>query len=87
MGRTYLLAAIRGWLLIRAGRTEDHRQWMIRSYALMLAAVSLRLQLPLAGIYGIAFVSSYPIIAWSCWVPNLIIAEWVIARRRAARGL
>ncbi|WP_373356627.1 DUF2306 domain-containing protein [Pseudoroseicyclus sp. CXY001] len=62
-----------------------HRRWMIRSYALTLAAVSLRLQLPILFIgfgfesYGAASV----IVAWSCWLPNIAIAEWLIHRRPA----
>ena len=51
---------------------------MIRSYALCLAAVMLRVYLPLFGVLGVPFESSYPAISWLCWVPNLIVAEWWI---------
>lgn len=33
------------YLAIRAGNIKLHQQWMIRSYALTLAGVTLRLQL------------------------------------------
>jgi uncharacterized membrane protein len=68
-----------------------HERWMIRSFALTFAAVTLRLQLPIAGVAGGAglipsdFVWSYQYIAWLAWVPNLIVAELWIASRRGPR--
>jgi hypothetical protein len=29
----------------------------------------------------IPFEEAYPAIAWLCWVPNLMVAEWAIVRR------
>lgn len=66
----------------------SHEMWMIRSFALTFAAVTLRLQLPIAGALGDAglipsdFVWSYQWIAWLAWVPNLIVAELYIAKLR-----
>lgn len=84
-----LLAAC--WLLtttlavtaIRQRRIADHRDWMLRSYALTLAAVTLRLYLPASQIAGISFLIAYPAIAWLCWVPNLLVAEWMVRTRHA----
>ena len=66
---------------IRQGNRVDHRRWMIRSYALTLAAVTLRLYLPASFGLGVPFASAYPVIAWICWVPNLIVAEAILAWR------
>jgi hypothetical protein len=55
---------------------------MIRSYALTFAAVMLRIYLPLSQVYGIPFEPAYQTIAWLCWVPNLIVAEWLILRQQ-----
>jgi len=66
----------------------SHERWMIRSFALTFGAVTLRLQLPIAGALGEAgiipsdFVWSYQYIAWLAWVPNLIVAELYIATLR-----
>lgn len=61
----------------------SHKMWMIRSYALTLAAVTLRLYLPLTtGAMGIDIMIVYPIIAFVCWVPNAIVAEWIVRRRQ-----
>ncbi len=56
---------------------------MIRSYALTFAAVTLRIYLPLSQIAGMPFDPAYQTISWLCWVPNLIVAEWIILRQRA----
>jgi hypothetical protein len=55
---------------------------MIRSYSLCLAAVMLRLYLPAAQTMGFQFEDAYPVIAWICWVPNLVVAEWFFVRSR-----
>jgi uncharacterized membrane protein len=66
------------YLAIRNGQVALHRQWMIRSYALTLAAVTLRIQLPVyQGVMGLSFDEAYAIVAWFCWIPNLVVAEWV----------
>ena len=84
----WLYVTIQAWRLARARRFDEHRRWMIRSFALTFAAVTLRLQTPVSQILGYDFMESYRIIAWSAWVPNLILAEMYlrrgIARLRAA---
>jgi hypothetical protein len=61
----------------------SHERWMIRSFALTLAAVTLRLYLPIGLTIDPTFTAPYRIIAWACWVPNLLIAElWLMTKRR-----
>ena len=65
-------------LALRAVLKRDfagHRRWMIRSFALTLAAVTLRIYLPAALFAGIDLTAAYPAIAWLCWVTNLAAAE------------
>lgn len=79
-----LVVGALGYLAIRQRRVADHRDWMIRSYALIFAAVTLRLELPiLTAAFG-DFLPAYRVIAWASWVPNLIVAEWYVRRTRAA---
>ena len=82
----WLFTGLRAYLAIRAGKVALHRQWMVRNFALTFAAVTLRLYLPLSLVAGIPFQLAYPIIAWMCWVPNLVIAEWLFNRKAAARA-
>lgn len=75
---------------IRAGNIRIHQDWMIRSYALTLAAVTLRIYIPVFQIAGISFEAAYPAIAWLCWVPNILLAEWFLVpasnRRQQAQA-
>jgi uncharacterized membrane protein len=80
---TWLFTTTRGFLRIRAADDVDHRTWMIRSYSLTFAAVTLRIYLPVALASGVPFEIGYPAIAWLCWVPNIIVAERAFVRRRA----
>jgi hypothetical protein len=36
----------------------------------------LRLYLPASMVAGIEFSLAYAVIAWLCWVPNLVFVEW-----------
>ncbi|MFT3807986.1 DUF2306 domain-containing protein [Arenimonas sp.] len=80
----WLYTGLRAFLSIRQGRVAEHRQWVLRNFSLTFAAVMLRLYLPAAGLSGIPFDQSYPVIAWICWAPNLIFVELVFNRRRAS---
>jgi hypothetical protein len=51
-----------------------------RSHALTYAAVMLRLYIPMSRILGPPFEPSYQAISWLCWVPNLVVVEWIILR-------
>ncbi len=68
-----------------AGDIARHRRWMIRSFALTFAAVTLRLYLPVFIASGMSYAQAAPFVAWLCWVPNLAFAEWRL--RRAPRPL
>ncbi|MES2934199.1 MAG: DUF2306 domain-containing protein [Pseudomonadota bacterium] len=75
-----------GWcayLAVRRGAIDEHRKWMVRNFSLTLAAVTLRIYLPASMLAGISFATAYPVIAWACWIPNLIFAEWRINSARS----
>lgn len=72
----WIYTGLRAYLAVRRGLIQEHRKWMIRNYSLTFAAVTLRLYLPISMVGGIDFVIAYSVIAWLCWVPNLVFAEW-----------
>ncbi len=76
----WLFSGSRAYLAIRARDFTAHRRWMVRNFALTFAAVTLRLYLPASVALGAAFDVAYPIIAWLCWLPNLIAAELLFNR-------
>lgn len=78
---------------VQSGNFAAHREWMVRSYALTLAAFTLRVWLPIHGVLlgtgaiDIEFTDAYIAVAWICWVPNLMAAEiYINATRRRAAG-
>ncbi|MCR8642871.1 DUF2306 domain-containing protein [Paenibacillus sp. N1-5-1-14] len=59
-----------------------HRKWILRSYALTFAAVTLRVYMvPLVMLTG-QFETAYQIVAWLCWVPNLILIELFLRKKK-----
>lgn len=77
----WFYTTLNAYTTIKKKDVNSHRKWMIRSYALTLAAVTLRLWMPtLPSLLGISSEGAYVIIAWLCWVPNIIIAEIYIRR-------
>lgn len=56
-----------------------HEKWMIRSYALTLSAISLRLMaMVLPAFVHLNAHDEYALVAWLSWTFNLAIAECII---------
>lgn len=82
----WFYTTLRAYQTIRQGQVNQHRDWMYRSYAVTLAAVTLRIILPVElALLGLPFSLAYPIVAWLCWVPNLIVVEWWLSKRSLKR--
>jgi uncharacterized membrane protein len=59
-----------------------HRNFMMRSYALTLSAISLRLfKYIIVFIWHPPPMDTYRIVAWLGWVVNLVIAEIIIHKK------
>lgn len=69
------------WLGFRAAKNKHitlHQKFMIYSYAACFAAVTLRIWLPmLTTLFEGDFIRAYRIVAWLCWVPNIIAAYFI----------
>ena len=82
----WLFTTTMAWVSALRRDFTTHERWMIRSFALTFAAVTLRLQLPLIFVLDTGFEPAYRVIAWTAWVPNLIVAEiWIAMRRKSRR--
>jgi len=82
LGLTWLTTTILGFKAIKKGNIKSHEKFMIFSYAACFAAVTLRVWLPLLTIAIGEFNSAYRIVAWLCWVPNLIVAFLIVRNKR-----
>lgn len=72
---------LQGFLAIKNKQITAHQNYMTYSYAACLAAVTLRIYIPLSFVLEIDYILAYSIIAWVSWIPNLAIAWWVNKRR------
>lgn len=91
----WLITLVKAVVAIRRGDVPNHRAWMMRNYALTFAAPTLRLWLGVlimvqvlaatssgaAVDIDVIFATAYAAVPFLCWIPNLIVAEWLIRRR------
>lgn len=65
---------------IRKGNVRAHLIWNLRSFALTLSAVTLRLYVYLLNSYGpdMGQVETYILVSYLSWIPNLLIVELLI---------
>jgi uncharacterized membrane protein len=83
---TALLAASgTAFAAIRRRAITEHQMWMIRSYALIFAAVTFRLWLAVISSAGLSFDRAYMSGAWLSWPINLLVAQRLIVRIRSRR--
>lgn len=61
---------------------EKHGNWLLRSYALTLSAVTLRFYAYLFDVFRIDIPprETYILLSWISWVPNLLFAEILIRK-------
>lgn len=84
LGSTFL-----AYYFVRKKDYVRHGKWMVRSYALTLSAVALRLYSYLFNVFYFNMnpVDLYILLSWMSWIPNLIIAEIFIKRGLVQRLL
>ncbi len=79
----WIVTTLMAFAAISRGDRNAHRKWMIRSFALTFAAVTLRLYMPVFNVgFGLEMEATFALVAWLCWVPNLLVAEWTFQERR-----
>jgi len=75
LGAAWIVATALAVRFILRGDAVRHQRWMIRSFALTAAAITLRMYLPLIFVFHWPFAIAYPAIAWLCWIPNALTVE------------
>ncbi|MBT8263989.1 MAG: DUF2306 domain-containing protein [Eudoraea sp.] len=86
LGVVWLYTTIKAYLAIRSKDVQLHQGFMIYSYAACFAAVTLRIWLPMLTFAFGDFTIAYRIVAWLCWVPNIIFAFFWVRRRGLLLG-
>jgi uncharacterized membrane protein len=77
-------ATLQAWRLALQRRFAQHRVWMMRSFALTFAAVSLRLGLAALPLLRVDFLDGYRALSFLSWMVNLAILEFALIRFRTA---
>ncbi|KAA0168014.1 hypothetical protein FNF31_00513 [Cafeteria roenbergensis] len=57
---------------------RSHREWMTRSFALTMSALTLRLYFLTGVKMGFPFADVYDATTWMSWVVNLLAVEWIV---------
>lgn len=78
LGIIWLSSTFRAYYYARKGAINEHQKMMIYSYAACFAAVTLRIWLPILSILIGEFIPAYKIVAWLSWVPNIIVAYFIV---------
>ena len=81
LGLTWLFTTFRGYTSVRKKDIETHQKMMVYSYAACFAAVTLRIWLPLLSMSFGDFLPAYRIVSWLCWIPNILVAYFIIRRK------
>ena len=72
----------------RQGDFRSHRHYMMRSYALTLSALTLRAwKWGITNSFELPPMDVYRAVAWLGWVPNLLLAEWLIRKNKIRKAL
>ncbi len=69
-----------------AGRIGKHRRWMVYSFALTFAGVTLRLWILPFAVMGFSYTEASVYLVWLAWLPNLAIAWWWLNRKNPSQA-
>ena len=78
LGIIWFYTTLRAYIEIKKKRIDKHQKMMIYSYAACFSAVTLRVYLPLLTIFFHDFIKAYLVVAWLCWIPNIIVAYFLV---------
>ncbi|MBB5039473.1 DUF2306 domain-containing protein [Prosthecobacter dejongeii] len=83
---SWMFTSALGWRTALQRDWTRHREWMLRSYALTLSAITLRVwKYSLVFLFEPRPMDLYRMVAWLGFVPNLLLVEWLIYRESTAR--
>lgn len=82
LGSLWWFTTFKAYQFARQTQFKQHKQWMWRSFALTLSAVTLRMwKVIIVYLFHPNPMDIYEIIAWMGWIPNIILIEYLIAKK------
>ncbi len=82
LGGFWWLSTFKAYRMARQKKFTAHKQWMWRSFAFTLSAITLRMwKVILVCTFHPGPMEAYQIIAWLGWIPNIMLVEYLIAKK------
>ncbi|MCS4304530.1 DUF2306 domain-containing protein [Chryseobacterium sp. BIGb0232] len=83
LGLSWWFSTFRAYQLARQKKFKEHKQWMWRSFAFTLSAITLRMwKVIIVYLFHPNPMDVYQIIAWLGWIPNILIIEYLITKKQ-----
>lgn len=81
LGILWWFCTFKAYQCARQKKFIIHKQWMWRSFALTLSAITLRLwKLVIVYFFQPNPMDVYEIVAWLGWIPNILVIEFLIRK-------
>ncbi|MEM9077690.1 MAG: DUF2306 domain-containing protein [Bacteroidota bacterium] len=77
----WLFTTIQAYLARKKKDMSLYRGMVLYSYAACYAAVTIRFWLPVTLATFGDFLTAYKIVAWLCWIPNIVFAYFWVKRK------
>lgn len=82
LGCLWWFSTFKAYQLAQQKKFKEHKQWMWRSFALSVSAITLRMwKVIIVYLFHPNPMDVYHIIAWLGWIPNLLLIEYLIAKK------
>lgn len=82
LGFLWWFSTYKAYQLARQKMFKEHKQWMWRSFAFTLSAITLRMwKVIIVYLFHPNPMDVYQIIAWLGWIPNILIIEYLITKK------
>ena len=82
LGSLWWFSTFKAYQLARQKKFKEHKQWMWRSFALTISAITLRMwKVIIVYLFHPNPMDVYQIIAWLGWVPNILLIEYLITKK------
>lgn len=82
LGSLWWFSTYKAYQYARQKRFKEHKQWMWRSFAFTLSALTLRIwKVIIVYLFHPNPMDVYQIIAWLGWIPNILLIEYLITKK------
>jgi len=81
LGSLWWFCTFKAYQFARQKKFKKHQQWMWRSFALTVSAITLRMwKVFIVYLFHPNPMDVYQIISWLGWVPNILLIEYLILK-------